>query len=100
MNFDFKRFVKERDAAFVDFVRTGSETKVRKYCRKYGVTMPKDKKVMAAGVYKAVQECTNIPEEIKALAMQKCLEIGFNPFIELVDDWMEDCAERREEGGE
>jgi hypothetical protein len=83
LNFNFKRFVKERDAAFVDFVRTGSETKVRKYCRKYGVTMPKDKKVMAAGIYKAVQECTQIPEEIKVLAMQKCLEIGFMPFIDM-----------------
>lgn len=79
-------FAKERDAAFSDFVLTDDPEKVRRYCEKYGVPMPEDKKIFAAGIYKAVQYCTNIPEDIKVLAMQKCLEIGFNPFI----DWGRD----------
>lgn len=78
---DMKRFVRDRDEAFIDFVETGSTVKVRKYCRKYGVDMPKDKKVFAAGIYKAVQECTNIPQEIKDKAFIKCLELGFSPLI-------------------
>ena len=78
---DMKRFVRDRDEAFIDFVETGSTVKVRKYCRKYGVDMPKDKKVFAAGIYKAVQQCTNIPQEIKDKAFIKCLELGFSPLI-------------------
>lgn len=71
------RFADERDEAFIDFVETGNTAKVKKYCRKYGVDMPKDKKVFAAGIYKAVQECTNIPDEIKDKAFTKCLELKF-----------------------
>ena len=75
------KFVKERDNAFIDFVETGSMEKVDAYCKKYSVKMPKDLKVKQAGIYKAVQYCTNIPEEIKNKALIKCLELGFNPFI-------------------
>lgn len=49
--------------------------------KKHGVKMPKDLKVKQAGIYKAVQECTNIPDEIKSKAVFKCMELGFNPFI-------------------
>lgn len=76
-----KRFVKDRDSAFIDFVETGSTVKVRKYCRKYGVQMPKDEKVFAAGIYKAVCATTSIPQEIKDKAFTKCLELGFSPMI-------------------
>lgn len=78
---DTAKMVRERDSAFIDFVETGNTAKVRKYCRKYGVQMPKDKKVFAAGIYKAVQQCTNIPQEIKDKAFTKCLELGFSPMI-------------------
>ncbi len=66
-------FVKERDAAFIDFVKTGDSKKVKAYCRKYGVPVPRDYKVFAAGIYKAVQACNSIPEDVKALAMWKCV---------------------------
>lgn len=75
------KFVKDRDNALIDFVETGSMKKVDAYCKKYGVQMPKDLKVKQAGIYKAVQYCTNIPNEIKEKAMIKCMELGFNPFI-------------------
>lgn len=74
-------FVKERDSAFIDFVKTGNKKKVKRYCHKYAVPMPTDEKVFAAGIYKAVLVCTNISDEIKDLAFQKCLELGFNPII-------------------
>lgn len=74
-------FVKERNEAFVDFVETGSMRKVNAFCKKYGIQLPKKSKVKKAGIYKAVQECTDISEEIKNKAMIKCLELGFNPFI-------------------
>lgn len=76
-------FTRERDAAFIDFVKTGKTDKVRKYCRKYEVKMPKDPKIFAAGIYKAVMATTSIPEDVKSMAMQKCLEMGFSPFIRL-----------------
>lgn len=78
-------FVKERDAAFIHFVKTDDMSKVRAYCKKYGVQIPKKRNVMAAGVYKAVVAITSIPEDIKTMAMQKCLKIGFNPMIKPYD---------------
>lgn len=74
-------FAKERDKAFIDFVETGSFKKVNAYCKKYGVPMPKNQRVKAAGIYKAVQECTNIPQQIKDKAWIKCLELGFSPLL-------------------
>lgn len=32
-------------------------------------------------MYKAVQECTHIPANIKERALVKCVALGFNPFI-------------------
>lgn len=40
---------------------------------------------MKAGIYKAVQYCENIPQEVKIKAMQKCLELGFSPLIKPFD---------------
>lgn len=74
-------FVKERDQAFIKAVMDDDWSLVEKYCKKYGVPMPDSIRVMKAGVYKAVQGCTNIPEDVKGMAMAKCLELGFNPFV-------------------
>lgn len=74
-------FVKERDAAFIHFVKTDDLSKVKAYCKRYGVKMPKNWKVMAAGVYKAVQYITSMPEDVKELAMMKCLQLGYTPLI-------------------
>ena len=74
-------FVKERDNAFIHFVKTGRMEKVDAYCKKYGVQLPANPKVKKAGIYKAVMQCTNIPENIKDIAMVKCLELGFSPFM-------------------
>lgn len=78
-------FVRERDTAFIHFVKTDDLSKVRAYCKKYGVQIPKKRNVMAAGVYKAVVATTSIPEDVRTMAMQKCLKIGFNPMIKPYD---------------
>lgn len=83
-------FVEERDKAFIDAVVNDKFDKVRKYSKKYGLPMPKKRNVMKAGVYKAVQYCTNIPEDVKVLAMLKCLKIGFTPFIKPIESKIED----------
>jgi hypothetical protein len=74
-------FVKERDQAFIKAVMDDDWSLVDKYCKKYEVAMPKDTITFKAGVYKAVQYCTNVPSEVKDEAMVKCLEMGFNPFV-------------------
>ena len=74
-------FTEERDKTITDAVVNDNWDGVRKYSKKYGMPMPKSENVMKAGIYKAVQYCTSIPEDVKTLAMQKCLEMGFNPFI-------------------
>lgn len=74
-------FAEERDKAFIDAVVNDKWDKVRKYSKKYGVPVPKKRNVMKAGVYKAVQYCTNIPEDVKNLAFTKCLKLGFSPLI-------------------
>lgn len=74
-------FTKERDKAFTDAVVNDNWDGVKRHAKKYGAPLPKSEKVMKAGIYKAVQYCTDIPEDVKTLAMQKCVKMGFNPFI-------------------
>lgn len=74
-------FVRERDAAFIHFVKTDDLSKVRAYCKKWGVQMPKSNKIAAAGVYKAAVATTSIPEDVKMMAIQKCLQLGYSPLI-------------------
>ena len=78
---EIAEFVKSRDESLVHFVETGSLTKVRQHCRKYGVTMPEDRTVLKLGLLKAVQECTDISDEIKAKAADKALKMGFCPYM-------------------
>ena len=61
---NMKRFVKERNEAFTEFVQ-GDRRKLIAYCKKYGVTLPKNDRVLAGGIYKAVQQCTDIPDDVK-----------------------------------
>ena len=74
-------FVKSRDDALVTFVKSGRLEKVYKHCEKYGVELPKDEIIMKAGLLKAVQECTNIQEDIKSEAAMKAMKMGFCPYM-------------------
>lgn len=79
-------FSKERDKAFIKAVMEDDWEAVRKYAKKYGVPIPKKRNVMKAGIYKAVQYCTEIPEEVKNVAMVKCLNLGFSPLIKPIEE--------------
>lgn len=74
-----KQAVKERDEAYIDFVKTGNLTKIKAYCKKYDILMPKNKKALKVGIYKAVQYCANIPEDVnKRLDLTKVSEVIYN----------------------
>ena len=78
-------YAEERDKAFIEFVKNDNLKPWAKVCKKYGIDRPKSWKAERAGIYKAVQYCTNIPEDVKVLAMQKCLKMGFNPLIKPIE---------------
>lgn len=85
MGVDVKEFVKDRDAAFTAFVLNDDWGPVKEYCSTYGVPIPDDPLVMAAGVYKAVQYITNMPDEVKTKAAMKALKLGFTPFMKPIE---------------
>lgn len=85
MGVDMKEFVKDRDAAFTAFVLNDDWGPVKEYCSTYGVPIPDDPLVMAAGVYKAVQYITNMPDEVKTKAAMKALKLGFSPFMKPIE---------------
>ena len=72
-------YVRERDEAFTDFIMTGNKKKVKAYCIKYGVHIPRTEVSFAGGIYKAAQHCRGISGEVKAVAARKCREIGMDP---------------------
>lgn len=74
-----RQFVIDRDDTFTAAVMQDDWDAVQRFVEKYGAPMPTNERVMKAGVYKAVQECTGIPEDVKILARQKCIELGFKP---------------------
>ena len=74
-------FVKERDEAIKKAVLDDDWEPVKKYSIKYGVPLPKSERVMKAGIYKACQECLNIPQEVKEVAYIKCINLGFEPYM-------------------
>ncbi len=78
---DLKEFVRERDEAFTRLIMEDDWAAVEAYMRKYELLeeMPKDPKVIRAAIYKAAQECTSLPPEVKAEAARKCRELGFRP---------------------
>lgn len=81
MGFDMKQFVKDRDSAFIAFVMNDEWEPVREYCNTYGVQMLDNPDVMAAGIYKAVQEVRGMPDDVKRTAAIKCMKLGFTPFM-------------------
>lgn len=78
---DMTRFLKDRRESFTKAVMDDDWSAVRAYCKKYGVVMPENETVLKAGIYKAVGACTDIPDEVKDIAMLKCLKLGFNPLM-------------------
>lgn len=74
-------FAEERDKVFVDAVVNDNWDGVKEYSKKYNIPMPENEAILKAGIYKAVQDCTHISEQVKHIAREKCLKLGFYPFI-------------------
>lgn len=74
-----------RDKSMIKAVMEDDWSGIIRECKEYGVPIPDDPRVMKAGIYKAVQYCTKIPQDVKETAMLKCLALGFNPFIRPID---------------
>lgn len=73
------QYAKDRDEAFEAFVRTDDFSHIQRLWSKYNIKPDIPIEVAKAAVYKAVQECTNIGDDIKALAREKCIALGFKP---------------------
>lgn len=78
-NADIKEFVRDRNEALMAAVVNDDWDAVKRYCKKYGVKLPKEEDVIKAGIYKAVQEVISIPQEVKDQARTKCVALGFKP---------------------
>lgn len=74
-----------RDKAMIKAVMEDDWSGIIRECEEHGVPIPADSRVIKAGIYKAVQYCTKIPQDVKETAMLKCLALGFNPFIKPID---------------
>lgn len=81
MTISINEFLEDRKKALTKAVMDNDWGPFRKYCKKYGVPIPKDRKIMMAGCYKAVQGCTDISEEVKDIAFKKCVALGFSPLF-------------------
>lgn len=81
-----KRFVRDRDTAFTNAVLHDDWDAVADYLEKYKMHGAQRARmrdpVIKAAIYKAVHECTNIPEEVKLTATAKCISLGFKPRID------------------
>lgn len=73
---EIRRFVQERDEAFRRFVMQDDFDAIKRYCARWCVPFAKDERIMKGAVYKAVQECTDLSDEVKALAREKCHALG------------------------
>lgn len=95
---NIEKFVKSRDEAFISFVLNDNWDAVLKHMKKYGQKIPKGMKIETAkaGIYKAVQECTNIPLIVKAEAARKCVLLGFKPTMFDPWDYFEDSDKEKE----
>ena len=78
---NINEFLSDRKKALTKAVMDDDWTPFRKYCKKYGIPVPKKHRVMKAGCYKAVQGCNDIPDEVKKIAFEKCLALGFSPLF-------------------
>jgi hypothetical protein len=76
---EIQKFVKDRNKAMKAAVMDDDWDAVRRYMKKYQIQAPEKEEVMKAGIYKAVQEITNMPDYVKLTAYRKCIDLGFRP---------------------
>lgn len=73
--------MQERDKAITEAVVNDNWKPARDYCAKYAVMIPTEERIFKAGIYKAAHECTSLSDEVKKLAAEKCVALGFKPTI-------------------
>lgn len=76
---NFTAFIRERNDAFTKAVTSDDWQAVLDYLTRYNFPRPHDEAILKASVYKAVQHCTDIPEDVKLTAREKCIALGFSP---------------------
>ena len=81
MKINVEKLVKERDEAIIEAVVNDNWDKIKAYAKKYSVPIPKKENDMKAGIYKAAQLCTNIPQDIRDKAFVKCIKLGYLPLF-------------------
>lgn len=67
-------YCKERDKAFLSL----DEKKIREFCKKWGINVPKDDIVFWAGVHKAICNLNAANRKQKAYSAMWLIEHGFN----------------------
>lgn len=75
-----RQYNKDRDAAIIDLVETGSLESWYKVVKKYRLMTPPDETIQKIALYKAAQACVCIPEEIKIKAAEECRKYGCDPY--------------------
>lgn len=75
-----KEYVKDFRKMLIDFIQTDDIEAARRFFRIRGIAVPKKDLVLKLGLYKAAQDAERIPVEIKRMAAEKCLKMGFKPF--------------------
>lgn len=75
-------FIKDRDEAFA----SGDEEKVKAYCKKYKIDIPKDEEIFKAGMHKAICNMYSAPNSVISLEQYErsynwLIANGYNPSI-------------------
>ena len=73
--FSREKFIKERNEALFSL----DEKKIRRYCKKHSVTIPRDEEVFWRTIYKSVCNVEDAPQEVKERAIVWLKEHGSTP---------------------
>jgi len=79
LNRKIEAFKKERDTLFSTFVMDDNIEPILEYCAKYDIPLSTAEITLRVGVYKAVQEITAVSPQVKRIARDKCIDLGFHP---------------------
>ena len=70
-------FVKERNEALFSL----DEDKIKAYCKKYGVHIPKNETAFWGGIYKSIYNIKDAPKELKYKACEWLITHGMSTAI-------------------
>lgn len=73
--FSREKFIKERNEALFSL----DEKKIKRYLKKYGITIPRNEEVFWCTIYKSICNVEGAPQEVKEKAMAWLKEHGSTP---------------------